>query len=239
LLGGGLTRGTVTMLLGPSGSGKSSLALQYVMASVRRNEAATVFAFDETYETFAERALGLGTDIKPAIDSGLLAWMDMKPTRISPGEFTWSVRRQVEDKNVRMVVIDSLNSYLATMPEEQALILHMHELLTYLAYRGVTTIVILSQHGVVGDLEAPIDFSFLSDTIILLRYFETAGEVRKAISVVKKRSGLHELSIREYRLSSQGVRVGPMLLEFQGILAGTPSYTGPEGPLSRRPLDGR
>ena len=239
LLGGGLTRGTVTMLLGPSGSGKSSLSLQYVMASARRGEAAAIFAFDETFETFAERAAGLGTDIRPAIDSGLVTWVDMKPTRISPGEFTWCVRRYVEDHNVRMVVIDSLNSYLATMPEEQALILHMHELLTYLDYRGVTTIVILSQHGLLGDLQAPIDFSFLSDTIILLRYFEAAGEVRKAISVVKKRSGLHELSIREYRLSSEGVQVGPMLLEFQGVLAGTPTYTGLEGPLSVRPADVR
>jgi circadian clock protein KaiC len=180
LLGGGLTRGTVTLLLGPSGAGKSSLALQYVMASVRRQETAAIFAFDETFETFTARAAGLGTDVKPAIESGLLLWEDMKPTRISPGEFTWCVRRHVEDMNVRLVVIDSLNSYLATMPEERALILHMHELLTYLDYRGVTTIVILSQHGLLGDLQAPIDFSFLSDTIILLRYFEAAGEVRKA-----------------------------------------------------------
>jgi circadian clock protein KaiC len=239
LLGGGLTRGTVSMLLGPSGAGKSSLALQYAMASVRRDEPVAIFAFDETFETFAERAAGLGSDIKPAVADGSLAWIDMKPTRISPGEFTWSVRRHVEDKNVRLVIIDSLNSYLATMPEEQALILHMHELLTYLDYRGVTTIVILSQHGLFGDLQAPIDFSFLSDTIILLRYFEAQGEVRKAISVVKKRSGLHEPSIREYRLSSDGVQVGPMLLEFQGILAGTPTYTGMNRPLSGQFADAR
>jgi circadian clock protein KaiC len=239
LLGGGLTRGTVTMLLGPSGAGKSSLALQYVMAAARRKEAAAIFAFDETFETFAARAAGLGTDIAPAVESGLLVWEDMKPTRISPGEFTWSVRRHVEDKDVRLVVIDSLNSYLATMPEEQALILHMHELLTYLDYRGITTIVIMSQHGLLGDLQAPIDFSFLSDTIVLLRYFEIAGEVRKAISVVKKRSGLHELSIREYRLTSKGVQVGPVLLDFQGVLAGSPAYTGASEPLTRHPADAR
>jgi circadian clock protein KaiC len=209
------------------------------MASVRRDEPVAIFAFDETFDTFAERAAGLGSDIKPAVADGSLAWIDMKPTRISPGEFTWSVRRHVEDKNVRLVIIDSLNSYLATMPEEQALILHMHELLTYLDYRGVTTIVILSQHGLFGDLQAPIDFSFLSDTIILLRYFEAQGEVRKAISVVKKRSGLHEPSIREYRLSSDGVQVGPMLLEFQGILAGTPTYTGMNRPLSGQFADAR
>jgi circadian clock protein KaiC len=239
LLGGGLTRGTVTMLLGPSGAGKSSLALQYVMAAARRKEAAAIFAFDETFETFAARAAGLGTDIAPAVESGLLVWEDMKPTRISPGEFTWSVRRHVEDKDVRLVVIDSLNSYLATMPEEQALILHMHELLTYLDYRGITTIVIMSQHGLLGDLQAPIDFSFLSDTIVLLRYFEAAGEVRKAISVVKKRSGLHELSIREYRLTSKGVQVGPVLLDFQGVLAGSPAYIGVREPLTRHPADAR
>ena len=173
------------------------------------------------------------------VDTGRLVIEQIDAAELTPGEFSERVRVCVETHGARTVVIDSLNGYQAAMPEEQALILHMHELLTYLDYRGVTTIVVLSLHGLLGDLQAPIDFSFLSDTIILLRYFEAAGEVRKAISVVKKRNGLHELSIREYRLTSEGVRVGPMLLEFQGILAGTPTYTGMNGPLSGRLVDAR
>ena len=231
LLGGGLTRGTVTMLLGPSGSGKSSLALQYVMAAVRRGEFAAIFAFDETFATFAERGAGLGCDIRSAVESGRVAWEEMRPTQLSPGEFMWSVRRHVEDHNARLVVIDSLNSYFTTMPEESALLLQMHELLKYLDGRGVTTLVVLAQHGLVGQLQAPIDLSFLSDTIVLLRFFEAAGEVRKAVSVVKKRSGLHEIAIREYRLSGEGVRVGPVLQQFRGVLAGMPVFTGETAPL--------
>jgi len=151
----------------------------------------------------------------------------------------WSVCREVEQHNARFVVIDSLNSYFTTMPEESALILQMHELLKYLESRGVTTLLILAQHGLVGEVRAPFDLSFLSDTIVLLRFFEAGGEVRKAISVVKKRSSMHEFSIREYQLSSEGVRVGPVLLEFQGVLTGTPSYTGTVAPLLRDAPHGR
>jgi circadian clock protein KaiC len=163
----------------------------------------------------------------------------MQPTRLSPGEFMWAVRREVEEHNARLVVIDSLNSYFTTMPEEQALLLQMHELLKYRDSRGVTTLLILAQHGLVGEVRAPFDLSFLSDTIVLLRFFEAGGEVRKAISVVKKRSSMHEFSIREYQLSSEGVRVGPVLLEFQGVLTGTPSYTGTVAPLLRDAPHGR
>jgi circadian clock protein KaiC len=233
LLGGGLTRGTVTMLMGPSGSGKTSLALQYALAAIKRGERAAFFAFDETWMTFSGRAARLGCDVQPAVSNGSFAWIEMQPTRLSPGEFMWSVRREVDERNTRLVVIDSLNSYFTTMPEEQALLLQMHELLKYLDSRGVTTLLILAQHGLVGELQAPLDLSFLSDTIVLLRFFEAGGEVRKAISVVKKRSGMHEFSIREYRLSSGGVQVGPVLLEFQGVLTGTPSYTGAAAPLLR------
>jgi circadian clock protein KaiC len=239
LLGGGLARGTVTMLIGPSGSGKSSLALQYVMAAARRAESAAIFSFDETFMTFAERAAALGVDVRPVVASGHMAWEEIKPSRISPGEFIWQVRRQVEDRGVRLVVIDSLNSYLAAMPEEQALMLQMHELLKYLDSRGVTTLLIVAQHGLVGELHAPVDLSFLSDAIVLLRFFEIGGEVRKAISVVKKRSGRHETTIREYRLSDKGVGVGPILLEFSGVLTGTPTYTGAKAPPPLHAADAR
>lgn len=233
LLGGGLTRGTATMLLGPSGAGKTSLALQYAMAAIGRGERAAFFAFDETWMTFSGRAARIGRDVRSAVADGGFKWIEMQPTRLSPGEFMWSVRREVEEHHVRFVVIDSLNSYFTTMPEEQALLLQMHELLKYLDSRGITTLLVLAQHGLVGNVQAPLDLSFLSDTIVLLRFFEAGGEVRKAISVVKKRSGTHEFSIREYRLSPEGVQVGPVLLEFQGVLTGTPSYTGAVAPLLR------
>ena len=234
LLGGGLTRGTTTMLVGPSGVGKSSLALQYAMSAVRAGEHAAYFSFDETYGTLSDRSAALGIDIAGPLGSGRLGWYRASPSRLSPGEFVWQVRRQVEDLNARVVVIDSLNSYISTMPEETALILQLHELLNYLNNQGVVTILILAQQGIVGDVENPMDLSFISDTVVLLRFFEAGGEVRKAISVVKKRSGIHELAIREFQLFPNGMRVGPQLLNFRGILTGVPSYDGPLDPL----LDG-
>lgn len=226
LLGGGLTRGTTTMLLGPSGAGKSSVALQYVTAAMDRGERAAFFSFDETYETLAQRSRALGFDVQKAMETGRLGWERANPSRLSPGEFVWQVRRQVEDRGARIVVIDSLNSYLATMPEETALILQMHELLTYLNNQGVVTILILAQQGVVGNVQNPVDLSFMSDTVVLLRFFEAGGEVRKTISVVKKRTGIHELSIREFRLFPDGMQVGPRLTDFRGVLTGVPAYDG-------------
>ncbi len=233
LMGGGLTRGTTTMLVGPSGVGKSSIALQYVAAAVRRGEHAAYFSFDESFETLGLRSTALGIDIEEAVRRGELGWERANPSRLSPGQFVWQVRRQVEDQKARVVVIDSLNSYLSTMPEEQALILQMHELLSYLNNQGVVTILILAQQGIVGDIQNPVDLSFMSDTVVLLRFFEAAGEVRKAISVVKKRTGVHELAIREFRLFPDGMQVGPQLLEFQGVLTGVPSYGGSADPLLR------
>jgi circadian clock protein KaiC len=161
LLGGGLTRGTVTMLMGPSGAGKTSLAMQYAMAVVKRGERAAFFAFDEAWMTFSGRAARFGFDVRSAVAAGSLRWIEMQPTRLSPGEFMWAVRREVEERDARLVVIDSLNSYFTTMPEERALLLQMHELLKYLDSRGVTTLLLLAQHGLVGDLHAPLDLSFL------------------------------------------------------------------------------
>nr|WP_211114462.1 ATPase domain-containing protein [Azospirillum rugosum] len=233
LMGGGLTRGTTTMLVGPSGAGKSSLALQYVMAAVNRGDHAAYFSFDETFETLKLRSAALGIDIEDAVRQGQMGWERANPSRLSPGEFVWQVRRQVEDQKARVVVIDSLNSYLSTMPEEKALTLQMHELLTYLNNQGVVTILILAQQGIIADVQNPVDLSFMSDAVVLLRFFEAGGEVRKAISVVKKRTGVHELAIREFRLFPDGMQVGPKLLDFHGVLTGVPTYGGSPDPLLR------
>ncbi|UEM25065.1 AAA family ATPase (plasmid) [Skermanella mucosa] len=238
LLGGGLTRGTTTMLVGPSGVGKSSLALKYAMSAVRAGEHASYFSFDETFDTLSDRSASLEIDIAGPVDSGQLGWHRASPSRVSPGEFVWQVRREVEDFDARVVVIDSLNSYINTMPEETALILQLHELLNYLNNRGVVTILILAQQGIVGNVENPVDLSFISDTVVLLRFFEAGGEVRKAISVVKKRSGIHELAIREFQLFPNGMRVGPQLLNFRGVLTGVPSLEGKLDSLPRREGEG-
>ncbi|CAO3407567.1 ATPase domain-containing protein [Azospirillum largimobile] len=233
LMGGGLTQGTTTMLVGPSGVGKSSIALQYVASAVRRGEHAAYFSFDETFKTLGQRSIALGIDIVEAVRQNRIGWKRANPSRLSPGQFVWQVRREVEDHGARIVVIDSLNSYLSTMPEEQALTLQMHELLTYLNNKGVVTILILAQQGIVGEVQNPVDLSFMSDTVILLRFFEAGGEVRKAISVVKKRTGVHELSIREFRLFPDGMQVGPKLMDFHGVLTGVPEYKGSQEPLLR------
>lgn len=233
LLGGGLQRGTNTLLMGPSGVGKTSMALQFAVAASNGGERVGIFAFDEAYRTAAERARGLGLDLDAARASGRLVWTRCSPTTISPGEFVDKVQRQV-DAGSSMVVIDSLNSYMISMPEEQTLLLHMHELLAYLGNKGIVTILLLAQHGLVGTTEAPLDLSFLADTIVLLRYFEAEGQVRKAVSVLKSRTGRHETAIREYRLTSEdGVGVGPPIREFQGVLTGVPTFIGSPGSLPR------
>lgn len=220
MLGGGLPRGSTSMLIGPSGVGKSSLALHFLVAATKRGQRAACFSFDEAEASVRERARALGIDFDGVVERGALHWERGNPSRISPGEFVWKVRRQVEDHDARIVVIDSLNSYLETMPEERALMLQMHELLTYLANQGVVVVLILAQKGVVGSVENPIDLSFLSDTLVLLRFFEAEGRIRKAISVVKKRTGRHENGIHEFELSAQGVQIGPAFVQFEGVLTG-------------------
>lgn len=227
VLGGGLDRGTTTMLVGPSGAGKSSIALRYAMTAVNQGEHAAYFSFDETYETLTRRAEALGLPVAAMVEAEKISWSRANPSRLSPGEFVWQVRREVEDRHARIVIIDSLNSYFGTMPEERSLMLQMHELLTYLNNQGVVTILILAQQGVVGDVQNPVDLSFLSDSVVLLRFFEAAGELLKAISVIKKRTGVHALAIREYQLFPRGIRVGAPLQELQGVLTGVPRYTGP------------
>ncbi|MBV8536177.1 MAG: AAA family ATPase [Alphaproteobacteria bacterium] len=228
LLGGGLQRGTSTLLIGPAGSGKSSIALTYLIASAERGEFSALFAFDETVESIYDRSAGLGLALEPLVKAQKVSVEQINPADMSPGEFTQRVCDTVEKKNARVIVIDSLNGLLNAMPEERHLILQVHELLTYLSQRGVLTILTIAQHGMIGATQNPIDLSYLSDNVVMLRYFEAQGKLRKAISVMKKRVGSHEDSIRELRIGSEGLQVGEPLTEFQGILTGVPNYAGPQ-----------
>ncbi len=226
LLGGGLERGTNALLIGAAGVGKSSVALTYAIAAAERGERAAFFAFDEGRGTVEARARTLGLPLEKHVEAGLIRFQQIDPAELSPGEFAARVRRSVEVDNARVVLIDSLNGYLNAMPDERFLILQMHELLTYLAQQGVLTILVLAQHGLVGPMDTPLDISYLSDAVLMLRYYEVSGTVRRALSVVKKRSGFHEHTIREFRLCSTGIALGPPLKEFSGIFSGNPRYTG-------------
>jgi len=230
LLGGGLERGTNTLLIGSAGVGKSSLALTYAIAAAERGEHSVFFAFDEGRGTVESRARTLGLPLEKHIASGLVRFQQIDPAELSPGEFAANVRHSVENDGARIIVIDSLNGYLNAMPDERFLILQMHELLSYLGQQGVLTILVLAQHGLVGPMDTPLDISYLSDAVLMLRYFEFGGTVRRALSVVKKRSGDHEHSIREFRLTKNGISVGPPLKAFSGILSGTPQYVGDKIP---------
>jgi len=225
MLGGGFERGTNALFLGAAGVGKSSLALTYALAAANRGEHAVVYAFDEGSGTLKARAKNLGFDLQSRLESGLIRLQQIDPAELSPGEFTANVQKSVEVDGARVIVIDSLNGYMNAMPDERFLILQMHELLSYLGQRGVLTILVLAQHGLVGPLEAPLDLSYLSDAVVMLRYFEVDGTVRRAISVVKKRSGRHEHSVREFSLSNQGIKLGPPTLGFTGVLAGSPHFS--------------
>ncbi len=235
LLGGGINRGTSTLLVGGAGVGKSTIALTFAVAAAERREHVAVFAFEEGAGTIFARTESLDMPFRRHAESGRIALRQIDPAEMSPGEFTSLVRDAVERDKARVVVIDSLNGYLNAMPDERFLVLQMHELLSYLNQLGVITLVVLAQHGMVGPIQAPIDVSYLSDNVIQLRYFEVAGVLRRAISVVKMRSGFHETTIREFQLRKGGVIVGPPLKEFRGILSGTPSYDGPGNPLMPDP----
>jgi circadian clock protein KaiC len=234
LLGGGLDRGTSTLVLGPAGAGKSALVLQFTAAAITRGEGAAVYLFDENLATCLTRAAGLGVDIRAPLDSGLLTVTQIDPAELAPGEFADMVLARVA-AGARVVVLDSLNGYLSAMPGERLLVLHIHELLTYLARQGVVTLLTVSQHGVLdSSISTPVNVTYLADTVVLLRYFEAEGKVRQAISVMKRRSGTHERTIREFRLTAAGIEVGAPLTEFQGILTGVPTYVGSSVPLLGR-----
>lgn len=232
LLGGGLDRGTSTLILGPAGCGKTTLCSQYLMAALQRGEAAVNVLFEESRQGFLQRAQGMGMNFEPYLDSGLLELSQFDPAELSPGEFANFVQTAVEEKHARVVVIDSLNGYLNAMPSERFLLIQLHELLMYLGKMGVLTVMVMAQHGMMGSaMQTPVDVSFLADTVILLRYFEAMGEVRQAISVVKKRRSGHERTIREMRLTNEGIAIGPPIRDFQGVLTGVPRYRGNEEPL--------
>lgn len=237
LLGGGLGHGTSALLIGPAGAGKSALATQYCVAAAERGESAAIYIFEESRETFLERSEGLGLPLRELIEAGRVSLQQVNPAELSPGEFDAAVRRGVEQAGARIVVIDSLNGYLNAMLDARFLVLQLHELLSYLDRRGVLTLMTVAQHGMVSDrMVSPVDVSYLADSVVLLRYFEAAGEIRQAISVVKKRTGGHERTIRELRLGP-GIRVGPPLTEFQGVLSGMPTYVGTPASLRRQADD--
>ncbi|MHB8902558.1 MAG: ATPase domain-containing protein, partial [Thermoguttaceae bacterium] len=226
LLGGGLPSGSTTLLVGPVGSGKSSTATQLVLQALREGLRAAIYTFDETTDSYVDRAFGLGMDLEPFLRQGQLLLQQVDPGELSPGQFTQLVRGAVEVQQARVLVIDSLNGYLNAMPSEKFLIVQLHELATYLNQMGMVTLLVMSQTGLVGTTESPVDTSYLTDNVILFRLFEALGEVRYAISVIKKRIGHHERTIRELQFSSEGLRIGEPLRGFQGVLAGVPQFVG-------------
>jgi circadian clock protein KaiC len=226
LLGGGTTAGSSTLLIGPSGTGKTLLSLQFLAAAVKRGERAALFEFDEELGLLTERAKPLGIDIDAMRESGQLYVQQMDAAELSPGEFAHHVRHCVDRLRIRTVCLDSVNGYQASMPEEQFLILHLHELLQFLNRLGASTFLTLAQSGLVGDMRQPVDLTYLADSVIMLRYFEALGRVRRALSVVKKRGGAHEDTIREFRISNSGISIGDPLEQFQGVLRGVPTFVG-------------
>jgi circadian clock protein KaiC len=231
LLGGGLTWGTTTLFIGPAGSGKSTLCGQYAASDVTRAKAA-LFLFDERERTFVRRCDAMGMKVSERVADGTLTIQQIEPGEMSPGEFSHRVRTAVERDGARVVVIDSLNGYLNAIPQVEAPLVRMHELLSFLNEHGVATLIVVAQHGIVGSTMAtPLDVSYLADTVVLLRFFEASGMVRRALSVMKKRSGTHEQTIREFQIGPDRLHVGKALAEFQGVLTGVPHYIGSPGPL--------
>jgi circadian clock protein KaiC len=226
LLGGGLNRGTSTLLLGPAGAGKSTLAMQFVVSAARKGEKALVYLFEENSRTLIQRAASMGMPFQEFIDAGRIVIRQIDPAELAPGQFVHLVQKGVEDDQGRVVLIDSLNGYLQAMPDAKFLTIQLHELLAFLNHRGVVSLMTVAQHGLVGQMQTPVDLTYLADTVILLRYFEQGGGIRKAISVVKKRIGAHETSIREFLLDDRGVHVGEPLAAFHGVLTGIPTFHG-------------
>ena len=239
LLGGGLDRGTTTLIMGPAGTGKSTLAVQYAAQMAQRDESSVLFAFDEIRGIVLARATAVGLDVARHIKTGLIDVQQVDPAELSPGEFGMRIREAVEG-GCTLVIIDSLNGYLNAMPGEQYLVNQLHEMSAYLNQKGVVTILILAQYGLIGQAEAPLNLSYLADTVVSVRFFEAAGAVRQALSVIKKRSGRHEKTIREYQLVSDGgLRIGPPLTQFQGVLTGTPAFFGAMEQVMERPDDAK
>jgi circadian clock protein KaiC len=232
LLGGGAQRGTSTLVVGPAGSGKSSIAAMFAHAAAERGENVALFTFEETTGVFAARCRGLGIPFDKHFASGRVQCTQIDPAELAPAEFVHRVRSAVEDNNARLVVIDSLNGFMNAMPEERFLALQLHELLTYLSHHGVATFIVMTQHGLVGsNMSAPVDVSYVADNVIMLRYFEAGGRVRKALSVIKRRAGAHEATIRELHTRPGHIEIGEPLEAFHGVLTGVPVYAGATGGL--------
>ncbi len=223
---GGLDYGTSTILLGPAGIGKSTMAMMYACTAAKNGERAAVYLFDEGIETLYKRTSAIGLDVKGYVESGLITIRQIKLAELTPGELAHLVSREVEENDTRIVVIDSVNGYLMATPQERFLMMQFHELLAYLNRRGILSFLIVGQYGLVGNMQAPIDMSYMADTVVLLRYFEAGGEVRQAISVLKKRTGRHERTIREFQIDHGGIQLGEPLSEFRGVLTGIPVYQG-------------
>jgi circadian clock protein KaiC len=226
LVGGGLHTGTSNLLMGPAGSGKSTIAMMFAHAAAARGQRVGYYAFDEGAHILRSRAEEMGIDFAPHIAAGRIDLLQIDPAQVPPGELAATIVRAVEHHKTQVVVIDSLNGYVNAMPSDDFLYLHLHELLTYLNQEGVLTLMILAQHGLVGARGAPVDVSYLSDTVILTRFFEAGGAVRKAISVIKKRSGAHETTLREVTLTERGIKLGKPLVEYEGVLTGVPRQLG-------------
>jgi circadian clock protein KaiC len=239
LLGGGIELGSSTLILGPAGAGKSTFAIQFLAAAVRRGEKAAMFAFDEELGLLFDRMKKMGIDLEAMRESGSLKIEQVDAAELSPGEFAYLVRSTVDAAQATTVVIDSLNGYQAAMPEENALILHVHELLQYLNRQGANTFLTVAQHGILGDIKAPIDITYLADSVILLRYFEALGSVRRAVSGIKKRGGGHEATIREFQLGAAGLTIGAPIKAFRGVLGGEPVLVGDETSIDQGKAEGR
>jgi circadian clock protein KaiC len=229
MVGGGLDRGTSTLIMGPAGSGKSALATQQVVSAARRGEKAAMFLFEESLGSVLARSASLGMPLEPLVNEGMVTIRQIDPAQLQPGEFAHLVRDAVEDRGARVLVIDSLNGFLNAVPEERFLLLHLHELLSYLGQNGVATILVFAQHGLVGHMQSNVDVSYLADAVILLRYFEATGRIHKAISVVKKRSGPHETAIRSLTMGKDGLKIGPPLENYRGVMSGIPTYDATVG----------
>lgn len=230
LFKGGVQRGTSTLIVGPTGCGKSTMCAQFVHTAAERGERAAIFTFDETVQSFLDRSRDLGKDFEPFLNDGTLHLEQVDPAELSPGEFTHRIRKGVEERDWRVVVIDSLNGLMNSMSEESALTMQLHELQSYLNRMGVASFMVLAQYGLLGAaMTTPVDVSYLADNVLLMRYFEAGGEVRQALSVVKRRSGPHERSIRELLIRDGKVSIGKPLTNFVGVLTGTPEYTGTQG----------
>lgn len=236
LLGGGVETGSSVLVLGPAGTGKSMFVFQYIDAAVKRGETAAMFIFDEELGLLFDRTRAMGFDFEGMIASGKLVLEQVDAAELSPGEFAYRVRQVVDKSGAKTVAIDSLNGYSAAMPNENSLTLHVHELLQYLNRQGATTFLTVAQHGLVGDMKTPVDVTYLADTVILLRYFEAIGRVKRAVSVIKKRTGWHEDTIREYRISDKGLSLGEPLEEFQGVLRGVPNFVGRQSATNGAPM---